>query len=92
MGFQNIVDANGIGLAITGMTIVFVVLVLVSLFITCLPRVLPVVNAVLPPVAHHHHGAGPASRPSTPAATPAGIEDEIVAAIGVAMHRRQQAE
>jgi oxaloacetate decarboxylase gamma subunit len=92
MGFQNVIDAtssngvsiNGISLAITGMAIVFVVLVLVSLFIAYLPRLLPIVEGVLPP-AEHHHGA-PMPSP-TPVA--AGSDDEIIAAIGFALHRRQ---
>jgi hypothetical protein len=40
MGVQNIIDGDGAGLAITGMLIVFVGLILISLFIAALPRVL----------------------------------------------------
>jgi Na+-transporting methylmalonyl-CoA/oxaloacetate decarboxylase gamma subunit len=40
MGVQNILDNDGIGLAITGMLIVFVGLILISLFIAALPRVI----------------------------------------------------
>ena len=37
-GLQNIVDGQGVGIAIAGMTIVFVALTLISGFITLLPR------------------------------------------------------
>ena len=87
MGFQNIIDAQGIGLAVTGMAIVFVVLVLVSLFIAWLPRLLPVVNGILPPAAHHHGAPMPSAAP--PGNVVSGPEEEIVAAIGIALHRRK---
>lgn len=86
MGFQNILDANGIGLALTGMGIVFFVLILVSLFIASLPKVLPVVSGFLP-VVEHHHGAPMPSAAARPAAAQQGTE-EVVAAIGFAMHQR----
>lgn len=40
MGVQNIIDGDGVGLAITGMLIVFSGLVFISLFISALPRVI----------------------------------------------------
>jgi hypothetical protein len=40
MGIQNIIDGDGIGLAITGMLIVFVGLIVISLYIASLPRLL----------------------------------------------------
>lgn len=85
MGFQNILDANGFGLAISGMTIVFFVLVLVSLFIASMPRLLPIVNSILP-VVEHHHGAPMPSAVRSAAVT---AEDEMVAAIGVALHHHK---
>ncbi len=90
MGFQNIAEAGGIGLAVTGMTIVFVALVFVSLFITALPRVLPLINALLP-VAEGHHGvptASVAAGGSVPAVTDS-VSEELVAAIGFTLHRHQ---
>ena len=81
--FQNVVDGNGIGLAVTGMTIVFTVLGLISLIIAALPRLL----AFLPPPAEHHGAAAPAT-----AAAPAASQDDgaLVAAIGYALHARRQ--
>ncbi len=38
MGIHNIQEANGLGLLLTGMTIVFVGLVLVTMFIAIVPR------------------------------------------------------
>lgn len=38
MGVENIIAGDGIGIAITGMVVVFAGLILISLFITALPR------------------------------------------------------
>ena len=38
--FQNVLDADGIGIAITGMSIVFAGLVLISLYISFMPKLL----------------------------------------------------
>ncbi len=38
--FQNVLDADGIGIAITGMAIVFSGLVLISLYISSMPKLL----------------------------------------------------
>jgi Na+-transporting methylmalonyl-CoA/oxaloacetate decarboxylase gamma subunit len=89
MGYQNIIDADGIGLAITGMAIVFTVLVLVSLYIAWLPRILPLVNTILP-VVEHHHGAPMPSAGARATASSADAEAEVVAAIALAMHRSQK--
>jgi Na+-transporting methylmalonyl-CoA/oxaloacetate decarboxylase gamma subunit len=89
MDFQNIIDANGIGLAITGMAIVFTVLVLVSLYIAWLPRILPLLNAILP-VVEHHHGAPMPSAGARPQASSADAEAEVVAAIALAMHHSRK--
>lgn len=40
MGIDNVVTGHGLGIAITGMTVVFAGLVLVSLYIRALPRML----------------------------------------------------
>lgn len=40
MGIENVLEGHGIGIAITGMVVVFAGLVLVSLFLTVLPRIL----------------------------------------------------
>lgn len=89
MGFQNIIDAEGIGLAITGLAIVFTVLVLVSLYIAWLPRILPLVNTILP-VIEHHHGAPMPSAGGRPTASTAEADAEVVAAIALAMHHSRK--
>jgi len=82
LGFQNISEAGGVGLAVTGITIVFAALILVTLFIACLPRVLPLVNSLLPVVEGHHRAPLPAASPVADTAA----DDEIVAAVGSALH------
>lgn len=83
MGFitidpQNVIDSNGIGLALTGMLIVFSALILISLFIASVPRFLGVLNRIFPEVDHHHTPPRPADQPDL----------ELVAAIGLALHRQ----
>ncbi len=87
-GWQNVVNANGIALSITGILIVFVALMLVSLFISALPRMLAQLNNLLPEVSHHH---GPASVPSAGGASARAVPEEtLVAAIGLALHHRRR--
>lgn len=74
--FQNITDADGLAIAITGMVIVFVVLLLISLFLTALPKILESVNTVFPEPEPH---------PTASAA--ASDDEEVAAAIGIALHR-----
>lgn len=78
MGFQNITDADGYVIAGVGMTIVFVALILISLFITVLPRILQALAAYLPPEASIHQ-ASPSARPS---------DDAVIAAIAWAMQQQ----
>lgn len=85
MGFQNIVDVNGFGIALTGMLIVFVALVLISLMIAALPRVLVVLEPYLPESEAHGHGAGGQARNTVD-------EEAVVAAIAYAMHQQRQAK
>ncbi len=79
--YQNIIAGDGFELAFAGMTIVFTALVLVSIFIAVLPKVLGVLNRLIPEV--HHHTAAPQQR---------GASDETVvaAAIGFALHTQKQ--
>ena len=92
MGIQNITNAGGIGLAVTGLTIVFAALLLVSLFIAGLPRVLPLINAILP-VAEGHHGVATSMAtsvsPTAASATTETVSGEVVAAIGFVLHKHQ---
>lgn len=75
--YQNIVAGQGLGLAFAGMSIVFVALGLVTLFVALLPRVLLLVNRYIP---EEHSPAPPQS----------ADELEVVAAIGYALHARTQ--
>lgn len=47
-GFENITANNGIGMALTGMTIVFVALVIISGYIALLPKMLKKLSHILP--------------------------------------------
>lgn len=80
---QSIVDNDGIGIAVTGIAIVFVALVAVTLFIAALPRVLKMLEGVLPPEREHH----PAVSMPTEVPVP---DDSIAVAIGFALHSRQR--
>ena len=51
---QNIEDGQGLGIALTGMIIVFSVLTLISAFIVLLPKILAVVAKKFPESAGHH--------------------------------------
>ena len=74
--YQNIVDGQGMDIAITGMSIVFTALALISLFIAMLPRILALWSPEPPAVAYSP--AGPDG--------PLADDDEVVAAIGIALH------
>ena len=89
MGFGNIIDADGIALSLSGMAIVFVALILVSLYITWLPGLLPLVDWILPELEHPHGVSTPKQSASAPQSNP-DTDSEIVAALGVVLHRRQQ--
>ena len=47
-GIENITANNGIGVAITGMSIVFVALVLISVYIALLPKILNKLARIFP--------------------------------------------
>ena len=79
--YQNIIAGDGFELAFAGMTIVFTALVLVSIFIAVLPKVLVVLNRLIPEV--HHHTAAPQQRE-------ASDETAVAAAIGFGLHTRKQ--
>ena len=83
--WSNVVNGdgvNGIAVAITGISIVFAALAVISLFIWVLPKALDFVEPYLP--SAHHHGA-PAPAQSLP-------EDQkkIIAAISVVLHSEMQ--
>ena len=77
--YQNVIDGQGIRIAITGMLIVFTALVLFSLFITVLPRIVSALNRRYPPA--------PELSSSTPTLS---TDPAVVAAIGFALHLRDR--
>lgn len=81
--WSNVQDANGIAVAILGMTIVFAALILISLAITALPRILQAVSPYLPQVEEPHDAPPPAERT-------AGDEQMVIAAIGYVLHTEMQ--
>lgn len=72
---------ESIALAVTGMLIVFVALGLVTLFLLLLPHIMTKLNAVFPEREHAHGHA-----PTASASKPQSDEDELIAAIGFALH------
>ncbi len=79
--YQNIAAGQGFELAFAGMTIVFTALVLVTLFIVLLPKVLVVVNRLIPEVHLHT---------TSPPRTQGDDDSSIAVAVGFAFHARQQ--
>lgn len=75
-GIQNIVNGQGITITISGMLIVFAALAITSFFIYLLPIFLRIFARILPVEEASHH---------TPAFS-APPEDEVLAAIGFALH------
>ena len=71
-GIQNILNAQGFTVAITGMLIVFAALTIISIFISLLPR-LVVLLATIFPEGHHHAVQGKATKQD---------DDKLLAAIG----------
>tara|TARA_B100000315_G_scaffold81231_1_gene74476 strand:+ start:18532 stop:18807 length:276 start_codon:yes stop_codon:yes gene_type:complete len=76
-GIQKIVEGQGVDIAITGMLIVFIALGLITLFIAFLPNILKVIAIVFP----HKTATGLTGEF-------ASEEDNVLAAIGFALHKR----
>jgi len=81
-GLQAIRDANGFGIAITGMLIVFTALSIISLFIRFLPILLEYLDPYLPQVTTHHAPSVAERMPSE--------DQRIVAAIGYVLHEEMK--
>ncbi len=82
---ENISANGGYEVTITGMAIVFVVLSLIAIAITLLPRILEALAPYLPAEIEHHHHA--------PASTPAASGDTdpaVVVAIASVLHTEMQ--
>lgn len=82
-GWQRIVEGRGISISLTGMTIVFSALVIITLFIAAVPRVLDVLEPYLPK-SHGHHA------PPTPGEETPLDHEKVVAAIGMVLHTEMQ--
>ncbi len=80
--------ARGFSIALTGLVIVFAVLILICTFIASLPRVLEIVARILPEVSEHH-GLVPLETNSHDVSAD---EDEkaILAGIGFVLHAEFQ--
>jgi len=76
--WQNVINGNGIGITITGMLIVFSGLLLISLFITALPRILALKGDKKSAPQKAHEAVELDSGEPT--------EDEIMAVIGLVLH------
>ena len=77
IGFHHIIEQQGVGIAVTGMLIVFFSFLLVSLFIALLPKILGALPVEL----------RPEPEPSTAVTT--ATDNEIAAAIGFVLHQRR---
>ena len=89
---ERISENHGVAIAVTGMLIVFAVLVLISAFIAALPKALERLGPLLPPetVRHGHAPPAPLQTPQrTPEPRDKHVDEQLVAAIGVALHRKQ---
>jgi sodium pump decarboxylase gamma subunit len=82
-GWENVAGNNGVSLAIVGMTVVFGVLLLLSLFIMFLPKALNLLHLVAPEAEEDRF-------PTVEASASASQDGAIAAAIGYAMHLERQ--
>jgi Na+-transporting methylmalonyl-CoA/oxaloacetate decarboxylase gamma subunit len=82
-GWEAIVKENGIGISITGMLIVFAALIIISVFIALVPKLLDVLDPILP--KGHTHVAPPSPEEQTPL-----DHEKVVAAIGLVLHTELQ--
>ncbi len=73
--FEKIIDGKGVSISVTGMLIVFMALVTITLFLLLLPRILKLVNKVYPEVEEE----------TLNESQEVSEDAEIVAAIGYAM-------
>ena len=85
-GWQNVVNGNGVAVSITGMSIVFVALILVSIYIALLPKLAGLLNKIIPP-ATHRHGVEPTVPASGFKTGPS--EAEIVAVASAYLHKNK---
>ena len=82
--FSQVFAGKGMAIAATGMIIVFVALLLITMFISALPHLLEMISRILHEVADHH-APKDASRSLLP-------DEAILAAIGFVLHTEMQRE
>ena len=90
MSFQNVLDADGIGIALTGMSIVFAGLVLISLYIATLPKLLGNMDKVVKKRAEKKK-AVKSAKPVV-LTDPSKMSDELLTAIGYVIHMEKEFE
>jgi len=76
--WMNILENDGFGIAGVGILLVFAVLLLISIYISLLPKLLSLVNPLLDPA--------PAKRSADPAAPPPPAEADTAIAAAAALH------
>ena len=81
--WQRVVEGRGIEISVIGMLIVYVALVIISLSVAGVPHVLTIVNRFVPE---------PNANPAPTKAASEGTGDDVVAAIGLALHHSRLAE
>ena len=79
MGFENVINGNGVTIAVVEILIVFLALTIISLSIALLPKALPLLERLFP--EEHHH--------NSPAPSQAADHDKVLAAIAYALFRKQ---
>jgi sodium pump decarboxylase gamma subunit len=79
LGLENILAANGFTIALMGMAIVFLALTFIALFISQLPKILPLLAKVFP-VEHQH---------AEPAGNHADDHEKVLAAIAYALFHKE---
>lgn len=82
-GWEAIVENNGIGVALTGMLIVFSALAIITMFIALVPHLLAVLEPILPKGGLHRESHTPAEQSPID-------QERIVAAIGMVLHTELQ--
>jgi len=80
VGFDNILEHDGLGIALTGLMIVFIALALIAIFISLLPHALKVIASVYPETSHGHIHA-PITSPTV------REKEQVAAAVGFALHQ-----
>lgn len=90
MSFQNVLDADGIGIALTGMSIVFAGLVLISLYIASIPKLLGNMDKAVKKRAEKKK-AVKSARPVV-VTDPSKLSAELLTAIGYVIHMEKEFE